>query len=619
MNHKLEQRKKTLSSVSMVLLMAGSVSTGVGYSTLSQAADHRDSVAADALIEGDLTDVFAFVDPANEQNVVVMLPVNPFTSPNELPSYRFAEDYLYQIKIDNHMEDDDDFGAEDLVIQAEFSGGRGPQSYKIVLGAPSTIGHINQRLDGGQELCSGRVYRGSADADPSFSEAMVTQGDVQCFVGATDDSFQTDVAQAVFRIGLNPDPVENLVNHTQDVFRGFNSDTFGPLRGRPLRADGTSGVDGFGTVNTTVIAVSLPKEMLRGTGIRDVNLTSNTRPDANPSLIGVWGTVSRPTRERFDGFTTTPQEDFAQFERMGQQLANTVWIFAQPPFGATPLTAGDFRRRIDCPSVPGDATRVLSSAELKDIFNACGPRADEILFARYVPDSLTTTPTAGSDNNTIEGRAALLTAGGFTAPGGVTGVSLFLPQVGLEVNQNRSLMRQLVFPDYMRLDLDQPTDGVRHGAGTGGNSSTTLAIGQSGVQNGRRPADDVTDIYLRLARELTDVKFPTSLLLPGIAGDVPGSGPQGDRRTLQCTQLDVDNENPQIIVPCEDARIFAVLQGTDFIERLGTDIENVANQVSDQRLLEASFPYLGLVNAVPGEPGTSEFPPQDELASETQQ
>lgn len=574
--------------------------------TPTYAADHRDSIAVDAIPEGDLTDVFAFIDPAEQSNAVLILPVNPFLNPSEAPSARFSEELLYQYKIDNGGTP-----AEDLVIQVAFHGGRGAQNYDIIIGAPTVTGpHGNVRLTGGTTLCHGNNVFLSRAANtglqanfivPTGVNSGTAMPGVRCFAGVTDDSFQTDVAQAAFRVGLNPNPTLNAPNHTQDVFRGFVSTPFGPLRGRGLRADGTSGVDGFGGFDLTSIVVSVPKEMLRGTGIRGVSLTSSTRPPANSSLIGVWATVSRPSSETFDGFTTTTSSTYEQFERMGQQLANTVYIFQQPPQGANALTHA-------AAGVPGSGP--LTDAEIKDFFNASGPETDEQFFARYVPDSLTTTNTTGDTSllgNTIAGRAAVLTAGGFTLP--ATGTPLILPEAGLTTNNNRIFLRQLVFPDYMRLNLDQATDGVRRGAATAGDSSATFAIGKWGIQNGRRPADDVTDLYLRLNRELDDVKFPDTLSIINITGLVPGSGPQGSRRTLQCTQLAISGL-PQIVTPCEDARIFLVLQGTDFIETNPLDVANAANQVSNQRLLESTFPYLGLANPVPGEAGTNNFPPQ---------
>lgn len=606
------------------LLMAiGLLVSGFNFLPAVQAADHRDSLAVDAIGEGDFTDVFSFVDPAQPDHVILMMAVNPFLNPAEGPSARFGAELLYQFKIDSGGSP-----AEDKVIQIDFenpsdiTGGRGPQSYDVQIGTPSVVGpRGNRRLTNGEHLCHGNAFTAAAATtgmqdqwiSPSGARSggtpSNTRGDVRCFAGVADDSFQTDVAMAIFRIGLNPNPTANAPAHTQDVFRGFTSTSFGPLRGRPLRADGTSGSDGFGGYDLTAIAVSVPKDMLRGSGI--ANISTNNPNDS--SLVGIWGTVSRPTSETFDGFRGTQSETFEQFERMGQQLANTVWITQQPTAGNTSLTLGEVGLLRS-----GEANRALTTAEIKDFYNTVGPETDMQYFGRYLPDSLVYDPTDLLGlKNSIQGRATLLTAGGFAAPA-VTGVPLLLPQVGLDRNTKNDLQRRLILPDYMRLNIDLAPTAVRAGAGGADNSDPILSIGKWGVQNGRRPADDVTDIYLRLARELTDVKFPDTLILPGIAGLVPGSGPQGNRHTLQCTALNVNvlqnilsgNTTANILAPCEDARIFLVLQGTDFIESNPLDVQNVANQVSNERLLEATFPYLGKANPVPGEEGTSEFPAQ---------
>lgn len=602
-------RKFAARAISLGLSLSMLV-TGFGSFQPARAADHRDSGSVDALPEGDLTDVFAFVDPANTNNVVLILPVDPFSNPSELPSLRFSEELLYQYKINNGGST-----LEDLVVQFNIHGGRGAQTYDVVIGTPSAKGpHQNVRISG-STLCSGTVNTGAA-AGPSMASSVVTNATTgsQCYAGAADDSFQTDVAQAVFRIGLNPNPTGNAPNHTQDVFRGFISSSFGPLRGRPLRADATSGVDGFGGYDTGILAVSLPKAMLRGAGIRVPNKNSSTLNPVNPSFIGAWGTVSRPTGEAFDGFTTYITPTFEQFERMGHQLTNTVFIFGPNQNGSA--TAGFTALTRAEVGLPGGNV-ALTTGEIKDFFNSAGPETDVQYFGRYIPDSLISGGPLSLLANTIEGRQTLLTAAGFTAPGGVSGVSLFLPQLPNDIvhNQNVQLQRQLLIPDYLRLNLDLlPTLPIEPGAGGHGNTDPTLSFASWGIQNGRRPADDATDAILRLNRELDDVKFPDNLLVlglgtGGVAGLIPGSGAQGNRHTLQCNQLQVAI-TPQILQPCEDARIFAVLQGTDFIEQLPTDVENAANQVSQQKALTTTFPYVGL-DPVPGEPGTSDFPPQN--------
>ena len=79
------------------------------------ASDHRDSPTADANGEGDITDIFAFLDPNDASQLVLIMNVNPFAVPAETPSYRFSPDFLYQFKISH-----DQRAVEDLVIQAVF-------------------------------------------------------------------------------------------------------------------------------------------------------------------------------------------------------------------------------------------------------------------------------------------------------------------------------------------------------------------------------------------------------------------------------------------------------------------------------------------------------------------
>src|SRR5580704_19728906 len=80
-----------------------------------EAADHRDAPGVDGAGEGDITDVFAFLDPGNSGRLVLAMGVNPFAVPGATPSYRFSPDYLYQFKIDRHGT-----YKEDFVVQVQF-------------------------------------------------------------------------------------------------------------------------------------------------------------------------------------------------------------------------------------------------------------------------------------------------------------------------------------------------------------------------------------------------------------------------------------------------------------------------------------------------------------------
>jgi hypothetical protein len=457
-----------------------------------RAADHRDAPGVNTRGDGDIGDVFAFLNPNDSSRLVLMMGVNGFANPAS-PSYRFARDLLYQFKIDNNGD-----AVEDYVVQAVFEGTGAVQTAKIYGPArPAHVGAKNKLL-GGQALTGNT---GMTFGDPAG---------LQAFAGLREDPFVTDVGQ-VFRI----------LNGTQEVFRDLPSTPVGPLRGRPVRANGTSGTDGFGGFNGSFIIVEFPKSWIRG----------------GTSRVHIWGTVNASVPDAPGQPGIAHGRTFVQFERMGQQLINTVFV-------------------------PGP---------LKDEFNNSIPSEDVAKFSHLIPDALTISDNDGT-GNTIEGRRAVLSFLGLTAL--PNGAPLLLP-AGFG-NTNRGLLRAAILPDVLRLDLDlTPNDH---------------AIGQFGLQNGRRPGDDVTDIALRLLRELADVNFPAAL--NGVVGfTVPGTGPA----------------RPGALNFPTDRRVFVVLQGTDFYEP-DSDVADLSGAGNEKALLTA-FPYLPAPHPLPGEPGTVGYPP----------
>ncbi len=465
-------------------------------SAVINAADHRDAPVVDGLPEGDITDVFAFLNPNDASKLVLMLNVNPFAVPGSNPTYRFSPDFLYQIKIDNTGD-----AVEDLVIQVQFTGQTLPQTVQM-------YGPVVPQILGARALKPSGAPTVTGKTDSILTDAT---DQIQVFAGLRDDPFVFDFAQ-----------LNRILNGSQDVFRAFTSPALGALRGRPVRSDGTSGVDSFGGFNISTIAVELPASMVRG----------------GASRINVWATVSRPNVEVHGPPAAQSSQLMVQFERMGQQAFNTV-------FGTAPL---------------------------KDTINNTVPADDVANYSSLVPDALTTADNDGT-GNTIAGRATVLNAVGVTSL--PNGVPLLLPSnFG---NTNKNLLRVALLPDVLRLDLNlAPTD---------------LAIGQFGLQNGRRPGDDVIDIALRLLRQLADVKFPSGSALPG-------SGPVGSRAALNCS----------VLPSCPDRRVLAVLQGTDFIKP-DASLGDLTTSGNDRALL-TTFPFLATPHPLPGDPGTVGFPVQ---------
>ncbi len=467
-----------------LLIFALMISVMGGALSSLRAADHREAPKVDGIQEGDLTDIFAFTDPLDPTRVVFVMSVNPFSAPSEATTYSFSPDLLYQFKIDNTGD-----AREDLVIQVVFSG-LGTKQKVSVFGpaAPVTTGVRNQLLTS------------APSATGTFGAVFGSPTGVLGFAGLRDDPFVFDVGQ-FFRI----------LNGSQDLFRQVGSS----FRGRPVRADGTSGVDGFAGFDATSIVISVPKASVRGA----------------TSKINMWATVSSPAPPR------RGPKSWIQFEREGQQAFSSVFI-------------------------PGGAPRDLINEEI--------PEHDVANYSSLVPDALTTTDNDGT-GNTIAGRAALLTALGLTAL--PNGAPLLLPSTF--VNTDKDLLRKALLPDVLRLDLDLPF--------------ATQAIGQFGLQNGRKLADSAIDIPLQLLRQLADVHFPAS---------VTGGGPVGSRVALECSAF------PN----CQDRRVLVVVQGTNWIKPDSKVIDMTDS--GNDRAYSLTFPYAGTPHPLPGDPGTIGFPPQ---------
>src|SRR5271154_51562 len=471
-------QRLTLGQVSLALVVFLVLAYTVCYSPArALASDHRESPTADANGEGDIADMFAFLDPNEPSQLVLIMNVNPSATPAETPSYHYSTDFLYQFKIahDNHA-------TEDLVIQAVFENvattvcASGQTINVYGPARPIVTGTRNVVLEGKPTVtgCTGTT---------------LSEGGMQVFTGLRDDPFVTDVGQ-----------LNRILANNQDVFRDFPGFALGALRGRAVRSDLTSGVDGFGGFNVTSIAIELPKSAVAGPGFLGTK-----------GLVGIWATTSMEGRKvdvDFGHFEHT----FVQFQRVGQQLFKTIFV----------------------PST------------MRDAFNETKPEDDVKNFSSLIPDALTITDNDGT-GNTIAARAGLLTALGFTDasashPGAGHGAPLLLP--ASFNNTNKNLLRGALLPDVLRLNLDILPTGILPGAAAlGGNGDPQLGLGAYGLQNGRRPADTVTDILLQFARQLADVNFPTSL-------GVPGSGPA----------------RPGALNFATDRRVLAVLQGTDWIK-----------------------------------------------------
>jgi hypothetical protein len=356
MKQNLNWMRATLLSSLLVLQSTAAVNP-------SFASDHREAPTVDQHSDGDITDVYCFTDPNNSANVVLIMNVNGFSNSSEAASYSFNPDFLYQFKIDNTGD-----AKEDLVIQVVFDEDGTSQTASIYGPAAPTVTGARNVLLTSQPTVS-----------VPFNTSVTGSTGIQGFVGLRDDPFVFDFAQFT-----------RILNGQQDLFRAVGTS----FRGRPVRTDGTSGVDSFAGFNVTSIAVSVPKTLLRG----------------STSKINVWATVSSRVPVRQGAKT------YQQFERAAQQAFATIFI-------------------------PKGAARDAENFEI--------PEHDVANYSSLVPDALTTTDNDGT-GNTISGRVAVLTAVGVTAP--PNGAPLLLP--ASFVNTDKNLLREALLPDVIRYDMD---------------------------------------------------------------------------------------------------------------------------------------------------------------------
>jgi hypothetical protein len=454
-----------------------------------RAADHRDSPTADATSEGDITDFFSFLDPNDATKIVFIMNVNPFAVPGDSSTYRYSHELLYQFKIDSTGD-----AQEDTVIQFVFSDTPACASGQSLLvygpGTPARTGARN-------------IVMGGLPSISGCTNTLLQANGMAVFTGLRDDPFVFDFGQFT-----------RILKGTQDVFRDLPTTPLGHLRGRPLHADGTSGVDNFGGFNVSAVAIELPVSQV------------TTRS----SLIYTWATVGAATGNNGRGDIT-----YQQFQRMGQQAFKTVFV----------------------------------PAAMREAFNASAPQNDVANWSSLVPDALTSTDSSG---NTIAARYDLLNSLGLFSAG--VGAPAALPRTF--TNTNVSLLRNATLPDVQRLNITL--------------DPSNLAVGATGLQNGRRPGDDAVDILLRLVRQLADIDFMGSNVHP--------------------SQLQFPLQN--LALPITDRRVLVVLQGTDFI-RPDSTLSDLTMSGNDRPLLSV-FPFEALPHPLPGEitpaPGTVGYPVQ---------
>ena len=287
----------------------------VRYTPL-EASSHREAplIADDPL--ADNTDVYAFVDPNNANNVVIIADYIPFQLPQGGPNYyTFGENVRYEIHIKNKTANPT---VDDFTYRFTFT-----RTSQAPTGDPTTF--FNIRL-GKQNLKT--TYTCEKSVNGGAFTAIVTNGVVPAYnIGARSINSTAGLAQASYtnyRQGAVT-PASGGNSNGEQVFCGSSDDPFFVDLGAifdlaGLRAN-KGARDGLAKYNVHSIALSIPISTLQMSGQGVPAAGGILDPNY---VIGVWASASRPTMRTLSttGGATTDNGTYTQVSRLGMPLLN---------------------------------------------------------------------------------------------------------------------------------------------------------------------------------------------------------------------------------------------------------------------------------------------------------
>ncbi len=295
-----------------------------------QASDHADTAENYNRPGADLSDVFLFPSPTDNNNVVLVMVVHPMIPAGQGTAVAFDPNVLYQFKIDNTG----DF-VEDLVIQVRFQGVGANQ--RAVVSGPA------RPFTTGTTAVFGRPNAKTGPINTTFSPAP----GIKVFAGGRSDPFFFDLER--FN-ALLPDRLTPTTGHQVDFASILAADT--PV----VQPDGLTGFRGFpntpkfptppfdhmaasdqlATLDVLSIVVELPRSALGG---KKVALweTTNVATGAPGFRFVQQDRLARPAANEIQATVTARRHEVNNKinppEDRGQ-LGNDILTFMTNPNGA---------------------------------------------------------------------------------------------------------------------------------------------------------------------------------------------------------------------------------------------------------------------------------------------
>ncbi|MCC2635063.1 MAG: hypothetical protein K0S48_2949 [Ramlibacter sp.] len=419
--------------------------------TLSHASSHREAPFIAGLPKVDATDFYMFRSyEAGRAGFVTMIAnYMPFQDPQGGPNFHmFDPKALYEIHVDNNGD-----GAEDLTLQFQFNNRSldqalpvGNRMTPIPLINSGTITDRNDPQLNVRETYSVQLVRGDRRSGTRAAVTEVGPGDGR-FVKPVDNigeksfpsGYAAYAAQHLYDVAL-PGCTERgrmFVGQRKESFYIAVGRTFDLLNLNPLGPEVNGNNNDLEAKNVSTIAVELPISCIRGAGADPVIGAYTTASVRQSRLIN-------PTPESGLGNASQDGGAWTQVSRLGMPLVNEVVIGLpdKDRFNAAePTGDGQFLNYVTHPALPELVEILFPSVQAPNNF----PRTDLV--------------------------AAFLT--------GIRGV-----------NQPNNV----VASEMLRLNTSTPP-----AAAAQQNPLGVIAGDVAGFPNGRRPADDVVDVSLRVA------------------------------------------------------------------------------------------------------------------------
>jgi len=402
------------------------------------ASSHREAPMLAFDPQADNTDVYFFVSPDQPDTVTMVANFVPIQGPGSGPDYyRFGDDVLYELHIDNNGD-----AEEDITYQFRFTTTfTNPNTFLYVTGPVTRIDDANLAIK--QTYSVSRMDRGGAPV-------MLASGipAAPAYVGTKSFANYDAVAtQAIFPL---PGGGEK---------KGGNGIVFAGPRDDPFFVN-------VGGAFDLLDVVTNPKDELAGLNVSSIILqvpiadltrdgTRPTAPTSAAAVLGLWSTASRQALTVRSAGEESESGPWVQVSRQGNPLVNELVI----PRGT------------------------------KDRFNASHPRDDAQFLSFVLAPELAT---------------LLNVVLGFPAP---RDNRTDLVQVFLTGVPGATMPPNVKPAEMMRLNVAVPPTANPNRLGVIGGDL-------GGYPNGRRLADDVTDISLAA--------------VGGVLQMVPGAAALGD-------------------------------------------------------------------------------------------